>query len=80
MINFYKAWPAKVPFAYIEDPFGLDDRAVFSQFLAGGIGMLIVGDDLLVNNPTRVSKVLDCKACNVRLLNVILIGSLAEAI
>ena len=30
-----------------------------------------MGSDLLVANPTRVRKALDCKACNARLLNVI---------
>ena len=80
MIDFCKAWPAKFPFVFIEGPFDQDDRVAYSQYLAVGIGMLIVGDDLLVTNPTRARKVLDRKACNARLLNVILIGSLTEAI
>merc|ERR1712113_1372244 len=40
----------------------------------------IVGDDLLVTNPKRVAKALDCKACNALLLKVNQIGSITEAI
>eukprot|EP00435_Cladocopium_sp_Y103_P072761 s204_g41.t1 len=38
------------------------------------------GDDLLVTNPKRVQKALDCKACNALLLKVNQIGSVTEAI
>merc|ERR1712054_722062 len=37
-------------------------------------------DDLLVTNPKRVAKALDCKACNALLLKVNQIGSISEAI
>merc|ERR1719504_209162 len=40
----------------------------------------IVGDDLLVTNPKRVAKALDCSACNALLLKVNQIGSITEAI
>merc|ERR1712190_169663 len=40
----------------------------------------IVGDDLLVTNPTRIKKALDVKACNALLLKVNQIGSITEAI
>ena len=40
----------------------------------------IVGDDLLVTNPTRVQKAIDEKACNALLLKVNQIGSITEAI
>merc|ERR1712039_998253 len=45
-----------------------------------GRDMQIVGDDLLVTNPTRVRKALDCKACNALLLKVNQIGSVSEAV
>merc|ERR1712151_1028286 len=45
-----------------------------------GSSMQIVGDDLLVTNPTRVQKALECKACNALLLKVNQIGSVTEAI
>ena len=40
----------------------------------------IVGDDLLVTNPTRVQKAIDEKACNALLLKVNQIGTITEAI
>jgi len=45
-----------------------------------GDGMQIVGDDLLVTNPKRVTKALECKACNALLLKVNQIGSITESI
>jgi len=40
----------------------------------------IVGDDLLVTNPSRVKMAIDKKACNALLLKVNQIGSLTESI
>merc|ERR1719214_579024 len=45
-----------------------------------GDSMQIVGDDLLVTNPKRVAKALDCQACNALLLKVNQIGSISESI
>merc|ERR1712032_1615868 len=81
MIEYYKAWFAKYPFVSIEDPFDQDDWEAYSKFQANvGDSMQVVGDDLLVTNPTRVRKALDCKACNALLLKVNQIGSITEAI
>jgi len=81
MIDYYKSWFDKYPFVSIEDPFDQDDWEAYSKFQAAvGQGMQIVGDDLLVTNPTRVRKALDCKACNALLLKVNQIGSVTEAI
>jgi len=81
MIDYYKDWFAKYPFVSIEDPFDQDDWEAYSRFQSAvGNDMQIVGDDLLVTNPTRVKKALDCKACNALLLKVNQIGSLTEAI
>eukprot|EP00928_Gymnodinium_smaydae_P034468 TRINITY_DN2440_c0_g1_i1.p1 TRINITY_DN2440_c0_g1~~TRINITY_DN2440_c0_g1_i1.p1 ORF type:complete len:1015 (-),score=233.61 TRINITY_DN2440_c0_g1_i1:365-3157(-) len=81
MIEYYKAWFDKYPFVSIEDPFDQDDWDAYSKFCqAVGSSMQIVGDDLLVTNPTRVRKGLECKACNALLLKVNQIGSITEAI
>merc|ERR1712224_684696 len=81
MIDYYKAWFAKYPFVSIEDPFDQDDWETYSKFQKEiGDKMQIVGDDLLVTNPKRVAKALDCKACNALLLKVNQIGSITEAI
>merc|ERR1712014_494831 len=45
-----------------------------------GSTMQIVGDDLLVTNPKRVGKALECGACNALLLKVNQIGSISESI
>jgi len=79
--EYYKTWFAKYPFVSIEDPFDQDDWEAYSKFQAEvGDGMQIVGDDLLVTNPKRVQKALDCQACNALLLKVNQIGSITESI
>lgn len=45
-----------------------------------GESVQVVGDDLLVTNPTRVQKAIDEGACNALLLKVNQIGSITEAI
>merc|ERR1712014_338399 len=81
MITYFKDWLAKYPFVSIEDPFDQDDWEAYSKFQAEvGEQVQIVGDDLLVTNPTRVQKALDVKACNALLLKVNQIGSITEAI
>merc|ERR1712070_405212 len=81
LMDYYKAWFAKYPFVSIEDPFDQDDWKAYSKFQAiMGDSMQIVGDDLLVTNPKRVQKALDCSACNALLLKVNQIGSITESI
>jgi len=81
LMDMYKEWIAKYPFCSIEDPFDQDDWAAYSKFQAMvGDSMQIVGDDLLVTNPKRVQKALDCGACNALLLKVNQIGSITESI
>merc|ERR1712070_86928 len=81
MIAYYKAWTAKYPFVSIEDPFDQDDWPAYTQLMKEmGREQQIVGDDLLVANPKRVAKALDCNACNALLLKVNQIGSISEAI
>jgi enolase len=81
LIDYYMAWIAKYPLVSIEDPFDQDDWEAYTKFLAKvGSSIQVVGDDLLVTNPTRIQKALDVKACNALLLKVNQIGSLTEAI
>merc|ERR1711948_67415 len=71
----------KYPLVSIEDPFDQDDWEAYSEFMKQvGSKVQIVGDDLLVTNPTRVKKALDLGACNALLLKVNQIGSITEAI
>mmetsp|Transcript_26784 Transcript_26784/g.74815 ORF Transcript_26784/g.74815 Transcript_26784/m.74815 type:complete len:422 (-) Transcript_26784:21-1286(-) len=78
---FYKQWVAKYPLISIEDPFDQDDWEAYSAFNKDvGESVQIVGDDLLVTNPKRVSTAIEKNACNAMLLKVNQIGSVSEAI
>jgi len=81
LADMYKEWFQKYPFASIEDPFDQDDWEAYSKFNeACGKEQQIVGDDLLVTNPTRIQKALQEGACNALLLKVNQIGSVTEAV
>jgi len=81
MVDYYKVWLDKYPLVSIEDPFDQDDWDAYALFMSAvGAKTQIVGDDLLVTNPTRVQKAISGKACNALLLKVNQIGSVTEAI
>merc|ERR1712129_419063 len=81
LIEYYKSWLSKYPFVSIEDPFDQDDWDAYKMFMdAVGKEQQIVGDDLLVTNPTRIKKALEVGACNALLMKVNQIGSISEAI
>merc|ERR1712032_911575 len=81
LVDYYMNWFKNYPFVSIEDPFDQDDWEAYSKFnKACGKDMQIVGDDLLVTNVKRISKALDCQACNALLLKVNQIGSITESI
>lgn len=79
--NLYKEWTQKYPIISIEDPFDQDDFKTYASLTADiGQKVQIVGDDLLVTNPTRIRKALEEKACNALLLKVNQIGTVSESI
>lgn len=81
LAKIYVEFCEKYPMVSIEDPFDQDDWASYQKFNAQmGSKIQIVGDDLLVTNPTRITKALSEKACNALLLKVNQIGSVTEAI
>merc|ERR1719456_827834 len=56
MIEYYKVWLNKYPLISIEDPFDQDDWDAYTAFTKEvGDKTQIVGDDLLVTNPVRVT-------------------------
>lgn len=81
MLNLYKDLVKEFPIISIEDPFDENDFELFSK-LNKDIGdkVQIVGDDLLVTNPSRIHMAIDSKSCNALLLKVNQIGSLYESI
>lgn len=81
LAQMYKDFCSKYPMVSIEDPFDQDDWKSYNALTADiGKNIQIVGDDLLVTNPTRITKALEQKACNALLLKVNQIGSVTESI
>jgi|UniRef100_A0A7S2V2K6 enolase len=81
LADMYKELVRDYPMASIEDPFDQDDWDAYTKMTADmGEGTQIVGDDLLVTNPARISEAKDRSACNALLLKVNQIGSVTEAI
>ena len=81
LTNVYKSFLQNYPMGSIEDPFDQDDWDHYAALTAAvGEGTQIVGDDLLVTNPTRVRQAIERRSCNALLLKVNQIGSLTESI
>jgi enolase len=58
-----------------------DDWGAWAKLMAEvGADTQIVGDDLLVTNPTRIKKAIEAKSCNALLLKVNQIGTVTESI
>mmetsp|Transcript_10742 Transcript_10742/g.25493 ORF Transcript_10742/g.25493 Transcript_10742/m.25493 type:complete len:480 (-) Transcript_10742:274-1713(-) len=79
MIDLYKNFCEKYPVVTIEDPFDQDDWENTKKFTELGVCQ-VVGDDLLVTNPSRVKAAIEGKNCNALLLKVNQIGSVSESI
>jgi enolase len=81
LIELYKDFVQNYPVVSIEDPFDQDDWKAYNKMTSELGGQYqIVGDDLLVTNPTRINKAIADKSCNALLLKVNQIGSLTESI
>merc|ERR1712168_135246 len=81
LADLYCSFIEKYPIVSIEDPIDQDDWQGYVDFTARvGVNTQVVGDDLLVTNPTRIQTALDKKACNALLLKVNQIGTLTESI
>jgi len=81
MIALYKSFVDEYGLVSIEDPFDQDDWTSYPKLTAlVGVETQIVGDDLLVTNPTRIKKAIHKEACNSLLLKVNQIGSVTESI
>ncbi len=79
MVDFWTNWIEQYPIVSIEDGFAQDDWSGWKNFTAkNGHRLQIVGDDLLVTNPTRVARAIEENACNALLVKVNQIGSLTE--
>ncbi|MEN9625874.1 MAG: hypothetical protein RL557_202 [archaeon] len=79
--EWYEQLLKNFPIASIEDPFDQDDENTWKLFnkKQGGETM-IVGDDFLTTNPSRIKKAIKEKACNAMILKINQIGTITEAI
>uniref|UniRef100_A0A665VNU7 phosphopyruvate hydratase n=1 Tax=Echeneis naucrates TaxID=173247 RepID=A0A665VNU7_ECHNA len=78
LADLYKSFVKDYPVVSIEDPFDQDDWAAWTNF-TGSTEIQVVGDDLTVTNPSRISKAVEEKACNCLLLKVNQIGTVTES-
>ena len=81
MVTYYTEIAKKYSLVSIEDPFDQDDWESYTKLTeAIGESVQIVGDDLLVTNPTRIATGIEKKAVNALLLKVNQIGTITESI
>merc|ERR1712126_475403 len=79
LAEMYQGFIKDYPVLSIEDPFDQDDWEGYAK-LTSATTIQIVGDDLLVTNPNRISTAIEKKACNGLLLKVNQIGTVTESI
>jgi enolase len=81
MIAYYAELAGSYPLVSIEDPLAEDDWDGWSSLTAGlGDRVQIVGDDLFVTNPERLSRGITGGAANALLVKVNQIGTLSETL
>ncbi|MDW7755266.1 MAG: phosphopyruvate hydratase [Brevefilum sp.] len=81
MVAFWVDWVNKYPIVSIEDGLAQDDWEGW-KLLTEQLGdrIQIMGDDLLVTNPTRISRAISENSCNSLLVKLNQIGSLTETL
>lgn len=79
LLGLYKKLTEEFELLSIEDPFEESDAESFSN-LVGGIdgGVLVVGDDLTVTNPSLITEMAEKKAANAVIIKPNQIGTLLE--
>ncbi len=81
MVAFWKNWVDQYPIVSIEDGLAQDDWEGWELMVKEmGSRIQIVGDDLLVTNPTRVRRAIKENAANALLVKLNQIGTLTETI
>mmetsp|Transcript_34590 Transcript_34590/g.97551 ORF Transcript_34590/g.97551 Transcript_34590/m.97551 type:complete len:481 (-) Transcript_34590:271-1713(-) len=81
LAEVYRGFAKDYPIVSIEDPFDQDDWDGYAALTAAvGKDIQVVGDDLLVTNPKRITTGMEKIACNALLLKVNQIGSVSESI
>jgi enolase len=81
MVSFWSGWVDEYPIFSLEDGLAQDDWENWARLESElGDRIQIVGDDLLVTNPARVSRAIESRACNALLVKLNQIGTLTETI
>lgn len=81
LIDKFADWLTRFPIASIEDGLDENDWVGWQQLTARlGDRIQLVGDDLLVTNPSILIKAIEKKACNAILIKPNQIGTLSETI
>lgn len=88
IVNVYRDWMAKYAVVSIEDGLHEEDWAGWAQMkeklekesAAWGRKVMLIGDDLLVTNVTRVKKAIAENSCNAVLIKPNQIGTLTETL
>jgi enolase len=81
MVDHWADWVDRYPIRSIEDGLAEDDWEGWSALVARlGERCQIVGDDLLVTNPSRIRRAIQAKAANSVLVKVNQIGTLTETL
>lgn len=88
IVNVYRDWMAKYAVVSIEDGLHEEDWSGWAQMkerlekdpAAWGRKVMLIGDDLLVTNVTRVKKAIEGNSCNAVLIKPNQIGTLTETL
>jgi enolase len=81
IIDYYKKLIADYPLVSIEDPLSENEWDAWTRLTAEiGAAVQIVGDDLFVTNPERLSKGIATKAANALLVKLNQIGTVTETL
>ena len=80
MVERLLDWIRRYPIAAVEDGLAEDDWEAWTAFRAAAAGpVLVVGDDLLCTNPTRIRRAVEAEAADALLIKVNQMGTLTEA-
>jgi enolase len=81
LIDLWEKWIAKYPIVSLEDGLAEDDWAGWRELTARlGSKVQLVGDDIVVTNPTFIARAIGEKAMNSVLIKLNQIGTLSETI
>lgn len=81
MVRFWSEWVEEYPILSLEDGMAEEDWEGWQAlYQALGRKVQLVGDDLLVTNPSRILRAMELKACNALLVKVNQIGTLTETL